>query len=85
MASLEDQLREEHIAGLVTELAQRFPSFGSGSTSPAADSNPVALWLAEGPAKFALGVDIRKVVEAVFSIAARRAPNTSIAAWAGKP
>ena len=34
MPSLEDQLREEHVAEIVKEIASLFPSFGIGSQVP---------------------------------------------------
>lgn len=52
---------------IVEELAEKFPSFGGGRTE-GSKVNPLVWALADKPAMFAAGVDIREVVIEVYRL-----------------
>lgn len=54
----------EIVQVIVQIIGQRFRSFGGGQEG---SNNPVAEALKDGPLRFAAGVDIKAVVEAVLS------------------
>lgn len=56
---------------IVAEIGTRFRTFGGKTEKPKSVSNPLDAWMATSPLTFALGVDVRQVVEFVLSKAKR--------------
>lgn len=59
------KIKEEERQQIVVEIAAKFPCFGTGAK--ASDSNPLAEWTKDKKPNFALGVDVREVVDYVIS------------------
>ncbi len=55
---------------IVDQVVAQFATFGTGAKT-SVYGNPIAIALARKPPTFALGVDIREVVEFVLSAAAK--------------
>lgn len=56
---------EQERQQIVTDIAAEFPCFGTGAK--ASNSNPLAEWTKDKVPIFALGVDVRAVVDYVLS------------------
>lgn len=59
-------------ADIVAKIAAEFPSFGGGRDD--GSFNPIAAATKERPAMFAMGADIREVVERVLSLSQKHEP-----------
>lgn len=59
------KIHPENIDDIVAILHSKFPSFGGGKTS---NTNPISNALTKSPPMFAMGVDIKKVVEETIEL-----------------
>ncbi len=62
-------MTKAEIESIVQSIGKNFRCFGKGSTVQ--EGNPIAHWLADSPLQFALGVDVRAVVEHVVKVVER--------------
>lgn len=59
------KVSEKERQQIVADIASEFPCFGGGREPD--ESNPMTHWTKDEPPQFALGVDVRKVVDYIIS------------------